>query len=157
MSRNVCEEVFGKSYKDLTPEELVLFRRYNRKVSYYHQHEKNKIHQRNKKQRRKLDIIHALGLKPQCQRQHCLYSRCIAALDFHHKSREEKDFNILDSGSFEEQLEESKKCELLCSNCHRETHFIEGDSAKQGRPKKEDPLLDKFIAAYNKNPRYLTS
>ncbi len=55
----------------------------------------------------------------------CGYSACTAALEFHHVDPEHKDFQINKrwSMSKENLLEEIDKCVLLCSNCHRETHW----------------------------------
>lgn len=54
----------------------------------------------------------------------CGYSRCLAALEFHHTDPNEKDFTI--SGSLVANIEKMKievdKCILVCSNCHREIH-----------------------------------
>ena len=56
-----------------------------------------------------------------CER--CGYNKCIAALEFHHLDPDEKSFNLTGSTrGIEKQLEESKKCILVCSNCHREIH-----------------------------------
>lgn len=56
----------------------------------------------------------------------CGYCKNIAALEFHHKDPNEKEFGI-DSRRFSntdlEKLEkELEKCILLCANCHREIH-----------------------------------
>lgn len=55
----------------------------------------------------------------------CGYSSCTAALEFHHVDTEHKDFQINKrwSMSRESLLKEIDKCVLLCSNCHRETHW----------------------------------
>jgi hypothetical protein len=57
----------------------------------------------------------------------CGYDKCIDALDFHHKG--DKSFNIARGFSTklnsEKMLEEIRKCDLLCSNCHRELHSKE--------------------------------
>ena len=53
----------------------------------------------------------------------CGYSRCIEALQFHHRDPKEKDFQI--SGTtkaFETLKREVNKCSLLCANCHTELH-----------------------------------
>jgi hypothetical protein len=53
----------------------------------------------------------------------CGYSRCVRALEFHHKDREAKAFNLSMLGytcSWKRLVEEASKCEILCSNCHRE-------------------------------------
>lgn len=54
--------------------------------------------------------------------QMCGYNRCDAALDFHHRDPTTKTTRaaLLTSLVWEKVLEEIKKCDLLCSNCHRE-------------------------------------
>lgn len=59
--------------------------------------------------------------------EQCGYSRCTAALDFHHQDPSKKDFTIskvscFSSESIQRLKEEVDKCSLLCSNCHRELH-----------------------------------
>ena len=53
----------------------------------------------------------------------CGYDKCIAVLDFHHRDNN-KEFNIAGNynRSFERLQKEAEKCDLLCSNCHRELH-----------------------------------
>jgi hypothetical protein len=59
----------------------------------------------------------------------CGYNKCIAALDFHHKDPKQKEFRIstLRISNFDKNkgriTSELDKCQLLCSNCHREVHF----------------------------------
>lgn len=55
----------------------------------------------------------------------CGYNKCIQALDFHHKG--DKNFNISQRlrHSIETLKKEIVKCDLLCSNCHRELHADE--------------------------------
>ncbi len=69
---------------------------------------------------RKKDAILYLGGK--CF--HCGYCRNYAALDFHHKNPDEKEFNWqqLRLRTWESVLLELDKCELLCRNCHAEEH-----------------------------------
>ena len=51
----------------------------------------------------------------------CGYSKSIIALDFHHRNPQEKSFNVSDSiRSWAATKQEIDKCDLLCSNCHRE-------------------------------------
>lgn len=55
----------------------------------------------------------------------CGYSKCMAALEFHHVNPSEKSFAIskAHSGySLEEILKELEKCILVCANCHAEIH-----------------------------------
>lgn len=51
----------------------------------------------------------------------CGYSKCAAAMDFHHKNPAEKDA-IKAHWSFERNKAELDKCVLLCCRCHREVH-----------------------------------
>lgn len=56
-----------------------------------------------------------------CER--CGYNRCIQALEFHHIDPSQKDFTISnDHFKLNEAVEESKKCIIICSNCHKEFH-----------------------------------
>ena len=53
----------------------------------------------------------------------CGYNKCIKALEFHHIDPAQKDFTISnDHFKLKDAVEESKKCVLLCSNCHKELH-----------------------------------
>ena len=63
--------------------------------------------------------------------QSCGYEKSQYALDFHHRRKEEKSFNITSAcyefsdSAFKDLVvkEVLEKCDLLCSNCHRETHW----------------------------------
>ena len=53
----------------------------------------------------------------------CGYSKCMAALHFHHKKGCEKKFHISQKVGFmkiDNLKKEIDKCILLCSNCHAE-------------------------------------
>jgi transposase len=53
----------------------------------------------------------------------CGYSRCLAALEFHHVEPGEKSFGISGEGvtrSLAKAREEARKCVLLCATCHAE-------------------------------------
>jgi hypothetical protein len=56
----------------------------------------------------------------------CGYNKNLAALSFHHRSPENKTFNLdsrkLSNTRMESILEEVKKCDLVCCNCHAEIH-----------------------------------
>ena len=71
---------------------------------------------RNKKQR----LVYVMGGKC-CL---CGYSRCNAALEFHHKNPSEKDTGVSKIGNkrISVLLKEVEKCILVCSNCHKEIH-----------------------------------
>jgi hypothetical protein len=57
----------------------------------------------------------------------CGYKKCPAALEFHHRDPTLKEFSWdrLRGQSWASIVKELDKCDLLCSNCHRETHWIE--------------------------------
>lgn len=71
----------------------------------------------------------------------CGYSKCLRALEFHHRERENKTFGIstfigekvFEFGIeevWEQVLAELKKCTLLCANCHREVEAGETELPK---------------------------
>lgn len=72
--------------------------------------------------KRKQDLVKVLG--GECCI--CHFNAYPQALEFHHVNPEEKSFGITDSNAvtkaLDKQLEEIKKCVLLCSNCHKGVH-----------------------------------
>jgi 5-methylcytosine-specific restriction endonuclease McrA len=52
----------------------------------------------------------------------CGYDKSVVALEFHHRDPRQKDFEISSKMSFTAIEPELRKCILLCSNCHAETH-----------------------------------
>ena len=81
----------------------------------------------------------------------CGYNKCPDAFDFHHKDPSIKEFRI---GSFrikswEKIKKELDKCQLLCSNCHRELHNNNEISIEEyekyivPRPPKKKEVLEK--------------
>lgn len=53
----------------------------------------------------------------------CGYNKCLKALEFHHIDPTKKDFTISnDHFRLIDAVKESKKCVLICSNCHKELH-----------------------------------
>ena len=70
---------------------------------------------------RKWRLIQLLG---GCCRR-CGYQANLGALEFHHAMGTKKfqlDMRAIANRSWQTVLAEAKKCELLCSNCHAETH-----------------------------------
>jgi transposase len=64
----------------------------------------------------------------------CGYSRCLAALEFHHVDRADKRFSLSQRGvsrSIARAREEARKCVLLCGNCHAE---VESGAASLAGP-----------------------
>lgn len=72
--------------------------------------------------KRKRDLVEVMGGKC-CI---CGFNSFIEALEFHHIDPKTKEFGIGATGSMTKaltaQLEEVKKCALLCSNCHKGVH-----------------------------------
>jgi hypothetical protein len=93
------------------------------------------------RKKRMLQIIKMQGGK--CIR--CGYDKCTAALDFHHRDPATKSFNI-NAGTickaWNTILAEVQKCDLICSNCHREHHAADWTFVGKGvlaeRPKAVD-------------------
>ena len=56
----------------------------------------------------------------------CGYSSNYAALEFHHAAPTDKTFNLdlrsLSNRAWDVIVAEAEKCELVCSNCHKEIH-----------------------------------
>ena len=54
----------------------------------------------------------------------CGYNKSIFAMEFHHRDAMNKDFSIASMWfkNFDDVKYELDKCDLLCSNCHRELH-----------------------------------
>lgn len=74
-----------------------------------------------KRKNLKKDLVDYKGGR--CEK--CGYSKCVAAMDFHHKDPKQKDFALSSNGhtkSWEKLKKEADKCLLVCSNCHREIH-----------------------------------
>ena len=72
--------------------------------------------------KRKYEAILNYGGK--CEK--CGYNKNIAALEFHHRNPEEKDFQIdmrhFSNNNLKKLRDELDKCILVCANCHRELH-----------------------------------
>ena len=91
------------------------------KRTYKDRRESNIRHVVRRRKEIRLKSIAHLGGK--CVR--CGYNKCPEVLEFHHRNPSEKEFNISSKGhcrSWERVKKEIEKCDLLCANCHRETH-----------------------------------
>ena len=77
---------------------------------------------------RKITLINMFGGKCSI----CGYNKCIAALQFHHidPSTKKHQLSMRQTGqmSWDDILEEAKKCQLLCANCHAELHYAKGST-----------------------------
>lgn len=71
----------------------------------------------------KVKAVEYLGNK--CSR--CGYTGVPAVFDFHHRDPSQKDFNWGNkrTSNWDNLKVELDKCDLLCSNCHREEHDTE--------------------------------
>lgn len=88
---------------------------YNKNKQLYKERAKNN---RKKEIQKTKDLISELRIKcAECGETHP------ATLDFHHTNPNEKENNIASMNSRKRILEESKKCIVLCSNCHRKLHW----------------------------------
>lgn len=66
--------------------------------------------------------------------QKCGYNKHHNALDFHHKDPKEKDRAVsyfVARKLFKKAMEETKKCMVLCANCHRVLHYKEEEKRKK--------------------------
>lgn len=107
------------------------------------------------RRRRKANLIAVCG--NQCNL--CGYNKVISALEFHHINPKEKSYGIASQGTchdLEQDLNEVKKCILVCSNCHREIHedlytleylysqkIFDDNYANQLRQEKEELFIKK--------------
>jgi predicted HNH restriction endonuclease len=67
----------------------------------------------------RIELKKSLGGK--CK--NCGYHKNLHVLDFHHmRDKEETLSRLIKNESRQKALKESKKCILLCANCHREIH-----------------------------------
>jgi len=78
--------------------------------------------QKEKGRRRKRELIALLG--GECQV--CGYKKNFAVLSFHHRDAAQKTMKLsareLSNNRLEVLLNEVRKCDLLCANCHLELH-----------------------------------
>lgn len=97
-----------------------------------HKYQKNTHKQRQRALERKIYLVKEGGNK--CCK--CGYDKNLSALDFHHVNPEDKSFPLdlcsLGHFSLESCIIESKKCIIVCANCHRELHNPEFDTNKIG-------------------------
>jgi hypothetical protein len=102
----------------------------NCKSKFFYKNNNSYLRQQIKGTERKYFLIKKMGGK--CSK--CGYNKNLSAFDFHHKDRNEKEIKLdkrtLSNTSWEKIIAESKKCDLLCSNCHREIHNPETDMSE---------------------------
>lgn len=96
-------------------------------------------YQKKRRNERKEKLVSIKGGK--CRK--CGYSKSISALLFHHRNESTKKFNIsgnnLNRYRWDALKDEAAKCELLCANCHAETHDEEGWVHEGGKRTRKAP------------------
>ena len=94
----------------------------SRKCKDRNWHESPYERQRKRGIKRKLKLIQLKG--GGCET--CGYNKNITALTFHHIDPTDKLFNLelrgIANNNWQKVLDELKKCQLLCHNCHHELH-----------------------------------
>ena len=72
----------------------------------------------------------------------CGYDVSVAALEFHHRDSNTKEFGLGNfNGSWERLVAESAKCDLLCANCHRRRHHYVGTVVARGKKARAIELM----------------
>jgi hypothetical protein len=83
--------------------------------------------------KRKMYLIELRGSKCEI----CGYNRNLSVLEFHHIEKDSKESQLdqrkLSNSNMDFIMKEFEKCQVLCANCHRETHFpdLELDKVRQ--------------------------
>lgn len=85
-----------------------------------------RIKQRAERNEKKQRLVDLMGGK--CM--DCGYNKCLGALEFDHinDDKERGIGALLNSANWERLLAEAKKCELVCSNCHKARHVERTDA-----------------------------
>lgn len=93
------------------------------------------------RQKRKSELIYIMGGKCQI----CGYDKCETALEFHHCNPEEKKFSFSNGNcrSLERDLQEARKCTLLCANCHREVEYKKIKLSSSFNEEKANEIIQK--------------
>ena len=109
-------------YKDASERKLKAAE-YSRK--YYEANKDKQIAANNKYRKAKREDWQAFKTSLCCAK--CNFSHP-AVLDFHHTDPSQKEGNVhrlAANGQYKKALEETKKCVVLCANCHRVHHYEE--------------------------------
>lgn len=80
----------------------------------------------------------------------CGYSKCMAALQFHHRDPKAKKFAFSLAGvtrSWAKLKVELDKCDLVCANCHAERHDAEANVERTNKEAEIRILVPKRVPA----------
>lgn len=105
-------------------EETKLLTEYYKKGNTHHTYCKSCLNKRTIERQRKLKERAVEYKGGSCI--DCGYSKCIAALEFHHtdpSTKEGRLSQMLRKKAWDKVKKELDKCVLVCSNCHKERHF----------------------------------
>jgi len=112
-----------------------------RELQKNHYKNNKKEYKKKLKEKRKRFRNWTIDLKKKLKCEKCGDKR-FYVLDFHHRNENEKVFGICAgvSRGFSKKriLEEIKKCDILCANCHRELHYIEKNNSLYALPLRTD-------------------
>lgn len=95
------------------------------KRKHYDKNSSRFAEKRNKTRRENAEFINRY--KTFCGCRSCGYRAHAVSLDLHHRDPAIKKFNINNSAALKSRAllkEEIRKCDVLCSNCHRELHWL---------------------------------
>lgn len=115
-----CSHIRRINYYDRFKEKEVAKHKEYCKKNWKRIRDKNRQNRNKKRLDKKSELVKLHGGKCVV----CGYNRHISAFDFHHKDPKTKTFTLGSVRQFplDILIEESKKCALLCANCHRELH-----------------------------------
>ncbi len=95
-----------------------------RRRSFYLRHKNQELARNLDRKKQQIEWFQQYKIGLRCVR--CGYDKHPAAIDFHHRDPQTKQFNISrmphEGYSQKRILNEIKKCDIICSNCHRIEH-----------------------------------
>lgn len=113
--------VYMTEYADLVCKEHGLTKHYKSPKASYKCHKCNV----DRVTVRRREVVRTLKEEHGGQCVLCGYSKCLGALDFHHRDPSTKEARIStgNTKSIARLRVEAAKCILVCANCHREIHM----------------------------------
>lgn len=135
MNKNLKEKILklkneGKTYNEIQKELNC-----SKGVIAFHLSKSVRDKQKKRLQKRRKNIKNDLRIRFGGKCTLCGYSKCLAALDFHHidpKSKVHAIAHLVKTTSLALIETEVNKCILICANCHRELHYHEKMGSIEG-------------------------